>query len=111
MILQFLVSVVFICDLGVMVSWWITTRGQWVRWLAGRAIMALLAAVALLSGLGATSRVLGNYPGKLAVYAGAYLLLIAAILWLWHSVFKLQRIGRERDKMREVGAAHGVEDS
>lgn len=86
-----LMLVASLSALVVMGGWHLTTRGAWRRWVAGVALMGLLATLAAITGLAAASSFFPEFPGRAVVYIVLYCVFIASIWSIGWAIYRAQR--------------------
>lgn len=86
--------------LSIMAYWWITTRGGWWDWLAGRSLMGLLAILAALTGNSALNSFFfpgpNGYPGKSIISIGLYAIFVVALAVIGLTIRRELLRGRTR---------------
>jgi cation transport ATPase len=86
----------------IIVSWWWTTRGAWLRWPAGRSLMGLLAIIAVITANATAAYLLGaNYPAKPIMYSVLYAVLLVAVIGIGVTIHCVQR---SNDRRRAAAA-------
>lgn len=82
----------------VMAYWWVTTRGSWMSWPAGRSLMGLLMIIAVISGwAGLNTFVLPPmYAGKAISYFALYLVLELALIVIGVTIRREMQRGKAR---------------
>ena len=75
-----LIGLVSAASATVMAYWWITTRGNWWQWPAGRSLMALLAIITVITANAVLHSVF-PVPAhvKAITYAALYLLMLSSM--------------------------------
>lgn len=93
-----LMMIVSLTALAVIIYWWVATRGSWMEWPAGRALMGLLGIIVIISGWAAmnTLWLKGPYPGKAHLYFALYAALEVSLLIIGITIKREMRRGRER---------------
>lgn len=93
-----LMMIVSLTALAVIFYWWIATRGSWMEWPAGRALMGLLGIIVIISGWAAinTLWLQGPYPAKVYLYFALYTALEVSLLVIGITIKREMRRGRQR---------------
>ena len=82
--------------LAVMFYWHRATKGSWKLWPAGRSLMTLLGVIVIITVNAAVNVMLPRYPGKVELYFGLYLLLLAALIHIGFTIRAEMRAGKAR---------------
>jgi hypothetical protein len=90
------IGLVALVTLGLMVYWHVATRGSWKLWPAGRSLMILLGVITIITANAAINVLLPRYPGKVGLYFGLYLLLLAALIGIGFTIRSEMRKGKAR---------------
>ncbi|NKG22390.1 putative phage holin [Paeniglutamicibacter terrestris] len=90
-----LILAVFLSTLGVMIGWHRLGRGAWRHYVAGRALMGLLATQSAITALAAVSSFFPSFPGRAHVYLVLYVLLIGSVWAIGWTIFREQRRHRK----------------
>lgn len=89
--------------IAVMAYWWVTTRGSWMQWPAGRSLMGLLAIIAVIAcWAGLNTMILPpRYDGKIISYMALYAILEVSLIIIGSTIHREMTRGRARDKYRK----------
>lgn len=92
-----LIGLVSAASAAVMAYWWITTRGNWWQWPAGRSLMALLAIITVITANAVLHSVF-PVPAhiKAITYAALYLLMLSSMGFIGCTIRTEMLRGRTR---------------
>lgn len=90
------IGVVALVTLALMIYWHVKTKGSWRLWPAGRSLMQLFGVILIITTNAAVNILIPLYPGKIALYFGLYLLLLAALIKIGFTIRSEMRIGQAK---------------
>lgn len=102
------IGVVALVTLGLMVYWHCKTKGSWKLWPAGRSLMQLFGVILIITTNAAANIMIPQYPGKIALYFGLYLLLLAALIKIGYTIRSEMRIGQAKRQDKDPAATGPV---
>lgn len=95
-----LIGIVCLEALGIMIYWWVKTRGSWMEWRAGRSLMGLLAIIVFVTGNAVINLFfVDDYLGKRWVYASLYAVMILALAGIWFAIRYELRTGGQSSRL------------
>lgn len=95
----FLNALIAVATIWVMASWWIATRGAWLNWPSGRALMFLLGSLALVTANASIAYFVGpGYPAEQLIYSALYAFLLTSVLVVGATILRVQGAARSKRK-------------
>lgn len=95
------IGLVGLVTIGLMIYWHRATGGSWKLWPAGRSLMQLFGVIVIITGNAAINVMVPRYPGKVELYFGLYLLLLAALIRIGFTIRSEMRKGKARQREKQ----------
>lgn len=89
-----LIGLVAATSFTVMIYWHFVTKGTWKHEPAGRSLMILLLVIGIITANSAVNIFIPRYPGRIALYFGLYIVMLAALIGIGFTIRSEMRRGK-----------------